>query len=598
MTRLRHAIVGAALVVAATIPLTQPAAASTGSDRLAGSTRVGTAVAISRRAFPSGSTAVYLARADNVSDALAAGALTDGPVLVVPSCDGVPQEVAAEITRLDPAEVFALGGTGAICDATLEAAAGDRSRDRLAGADRIATSAAIAEHAFPSGAIVVYVASATSAADAVAAGSLTDGPVLLVPATGAVPAAVSEAIATLDPTDVIALGGTAAVPASMLQAVADGRDASRIAGASRVETAIAISRHEFPDPIDGAVYLARSDVFADAIAAGGLTDGPVLLHPSCGDLSSAVATELARLHPNDVIALGGEGAVCSPVLAAAVATVDDAEPADCVYVADGATCVHDTEVPVVTDLAADDPELLAIVDGVRTGASQGLVGPDAVTIVAFDDRERLAEEYSERFGRTIEESRSDLANGEAVGGHGTIFFNTSLARERRGSNPSFLFKTALHEWFHVYQNFAAGDSFVLDDKAWLVEGAAEWFAWDVAARNGHADLSWYLGDVGVRHAIPNLVEAGLVLGDLESPEGFAGFQSSYEVAPFAIDRLMATSDIGAVLRDVWPAVGTGDTLSAIFPDVFGMTLTEFYADVDPHLRSMTVSGSEPTYRSS
>ena len=72
--------------------------------------------------------AVYLARADLVVDALAGGVLTDGPVLVVDSCGDFTtdrlQPVAREITRNAPDEVVALGGPQAICDATLEQAGG------------------------------------------------------------------------------------------------------------------------------------------------------------------------------------------------------------------------------------------------------------------------------------------------------------------------------------------------------------------------------------------------------------------------------------------------------------------------------------------
>jgi hypothetical protein len=46
---------------------------------LAGETRYNTAVAISAAAFPQGAAVVYLARGDAFPEALAAGALKDGP---------------------------------------------------------------------------------------------------------------------------------------------------------------------------------------------------------------------------------------------------------------------------------------------------------------------------------------------------------------------------------------------------------------------------------------------------------------------------------------------------------------------------------------
>lgn len=92
------------------------------TSRLAGDNRFETAVRITQRAFPQGAPVVYLARADNFPDALAGTSLTDGPVLLVPSCGTVPSVVLTEIRRLDPESVVALGGPAAICDAVLSAA--------------------------------------------------------------------------------------------------------------------------------------------------------------------------------------------------------------------------------------------------------------------------------------------------------------------------------------------------------------------------------------------------------------------------------------------------------------------------------------------
>ena len=91
----------------------------------------------------------------------------------------------------------------------------------------------------------------------------------------------------------------------------------RIAGPERIATAVAVSQSAFPDGA-AAAYLARADLFADALAAASLRDGPVLLVPSCGDLPPDVATELRRLDPERVAALGGTAAVCDAMLDQAV----------------------------------------------------------------------------------------------------------------------------------------------------------------------------------------------------------------------------------------------------------------------------------------
>lgn len=93
------------------------------SGRMGGASRMHTAVAISQERFREGSEMVFLARADEPADAVAGGVLIDGPILLVPSCAGVPTVVAEEIARLDPDQVIALGGSAAVCEATLAEAA-------------------------------------------------------------------------------------------------------------------------------------------------------------------------------------------------------------------------------------------------------------------------------------------------------------------------------------------------------------------------------------------------------------------------------------------------------------------------------------------
>lgn len=87
----------------------------------------------------------------------------------------------------------------------------------------------------------------------------------------------------------------------------------RIAGASRVESAISASRSTFADDGAGAVVLARSDRFADALAATPLAvekDAPLLLSdPRL--LDDATLVEIIRVLPpaGTVYVLGGVGAL-------------------------------------------------------------------------------------------------------------------------------------------------------------------------------------------------------------------------------------------------------------------------------------------------
>lgn len=293
------------------------------TSRLAGADRYASAVEVSRWKYadPAAADVVYLARGDDFADALTAGTLTDGPVLLTRGgCQSVPSIVLSEVRRLAPDRVIALGGSEAVCEAALVEAAQGRPTGRIAGENRQETAALIAQRAFPGGAARVYLTRGTVGPDAVAAGSLRDGPTLLLSTTGTtVPAVTAATIEALAPAAVVALGGAAAVPEATLQLAADGRATSRLAGANRYETAIAIAQHAYPNRTSR-VYLGRGDGsnFVDAVASGMLTDGPVLLTPgTCERVPRSVAGFLQQHHPNAVVALGGPGALCDSTLSGA-----------------------------------------------------------------------------------------------------------------------------------------------------------------------------------------------------------------------------------------------------------------------------------------
>lgn len=299
--------------------------------RVSGADRLGTAAGISARAFAGGSRTMYLARQDVLVDALAAGALSDGPVLLVPTAGTLPQVVATEIARLRPSEIIALGGTSAVSDDMLAQAAvaagsvaGAVTTGRVAGTDRVTTAIAIAKRAFPKGANTVYVANGMGAdgqgsPDAVAGGSLQAGPVLLLDFSPAGMAAVQAAITALNAGRVVALGGPGAVSDEALAQVAGKLSTARLQGADRYGTAAAIGAEALRTGTPArSFYLARGDIFADAVAAGSLQDGPVLLVASCAGLTTEVTELLKAQRPAEVVALGGESAVCTATVTSAV----------------------------------------------------------------------------------------------------------------------------------------------------------------------------------------------------------------------------------------------------------------------------------------
>lgn len=112
---------------------------------------------------------------------------------------------------------------------------------------------------------------------------------------------------------------------SITVVVGDAGAVTRAAGADRILTAVEVSRSHWPEgkspsrdattPAASDAVLARSDLFADALAAGPLAaalDAPLLLTTS-DQLPDVVREELARLGVARVTLLGGTGAIAAGV---------------------------------------------------------------------------------------------------------------------------------------------------------------------------------------------------------------------------------------------------------------------------------------------
>jgi hypothetical protein len=102
---------------------------------------------------PASVSVAYVSTGLNFPDALGGGpvaALHDGPVLLVKT-DSIPAATATELTRLAPEKIVILGGTGVISTGVEAALAAYTAGtvERLAGADRYETAAAISEANFP-----------------------------------------------------------------------------------------------------------------------------------------------------------------------------------------------------------------------------------------------------------------------------------------------------------------------------------------------------------------------------------------------------------------------------------------------------------------
>ena len=193
---------------------------------------------------------------------------------------------------------------------------------RLGGADRYATAAAVSEAHFGPGVPVVHIATGSNFPDALAGGpaaARAGGPILLV-TRDAVPQATAAELARLAPGRIVVLGGPGAVGdgvVAALDAYDTGGGVTRIGGEDRFATAAAVSAATFAPGVPMA-FVATGATFPDALVGGiaaARMGGPVLLTRRDA-LPAATEAELRRLAPGQIIVLGGTGAVGDAVAAA------------------------------------------------------------------------------------------------------------------------------------------------------------------------------------------------------------------------------------------------------------------------------------------
>lgn len=129
------------------------------------------------------------------------------------------------------------------------------------------------------------------------------------------PALVTSALLALGAGAATAAPVTAGATAS--QSAATAFTTSRLSGANRYATSVAISKANFAAPQEH-VVVASGLNFPDALGAGpfaALVGAPLLLVPTTGTLPTVVAAELDRLKPMDVIVVGGPSSVSSSMVA-------------------------------------------------------------------------------------------------------------------------------------------------------------------------------------------------------------------------------------------------------------------------------------------
>lgn len=347
------AALAASVSLAGLTTVASPAgAAPAETDRIAGTTRYGTAAEVATRAFPTGADTVVVTTGEKIPDALSANPIAganDAPILLVQQ-SAVPAETQAAMTELDPSNVIIVGGTEAV-SAAVEAAieAQGATVTREAGDDRFATAAEVARAVGDAPAVdadgagsqtamptVALANGLTGLADAVSASPMLhqEEVPLLLTSGNTLNADAAAAIDELGATQVLVLGGTAVIPASVIDELEEmGLNVEVLAGGTRFETATAIADFEVDFlGFDAArTFLASGFSLVDALAGGpvaSVENGPIVLVTET-DVPAGTAAWITEnaADIDEVVAIGGTAVINDSVLTEASELADEAEGA-------------------------------------------------------------------------------------------------------------------------------------------------------------------------------------------------------------------------------------------------------------------------------
>ena len=284
-------------------------------DRISGTDRIHTAIEIAKEAFPTGADTVIVARADSYPDALAGAPLAyrmQAPIILT-----FPHLLSLEayeaIVQLSPENIIILGGIEAVSETVEYQLSNLGYVSRIAGTNRYATAAAIADTIGNRGEAVVVNSANFPDAIAAAAHAANQGKPILLTHTNALVHETEEVLRRLSVTDTQVIGGTGVISLGVYNRLIH---PVRISGADRFATSAEVIK---ANPTAGSVLCVATGLnFPDALTGGVLAttnSSNILLIPKAGP--TPIQTEfLQTLSGIKILALGGEGAVSTEVLEA------------------------------------------------------------------------------------------------------------------------------------------------------------------------------------------------------------------------------------------------------------------------------------------
>lgn len=290
-------------------------------EKLYGATEYDTAVAVSKKGWPSGSNKVVIVNGDIIADGIAATPLAstyDAPILIVKK-DTLPQVINEELKRLNPEEVIVIGGTSTINNSVYNSIASSTNAkmSRIWGNDRNETSLKIAQEIDKNHDVnKVFIANGFKGdidALTIAAKAGEDKQPIILTDKSIIPTDTYNWMKTESLTNAYFIGGPDTLDTEIIHKMADiAKPTSgsiyhnRIYGADRHETNAKVMEKFYTQSTLEAVLVARSDKLSDALVAGPLAaklNSPILINPT-NKLSSYHEDNLTQKSANIIYKIG------------------------------------------------------------------------------------------------------------------------------------------------------------------------------------------------------------------------------------------------------------------------------------------------------
>lgn len=288
------------------------------TTRISGKNRQQTAVEVSKRLYKQADT-IILTSSSEMIDSLTSsplGIALNAPTLFVEK-DTILQEVQAEINRLQPKKVIIAGGNNVVSEKVVkQIEAMGVEVERTAGKDRFQTAVKLGEQIRRNSTnkTDVILANGYNLIDALTAGSLAakmNIPILLT-GDSSLNSITEKAIKEWGIKNAIVVGGDRQVSDAVISKLQnDGLSVERIAGKTRVETALKLAERVNPNPEK--VIFANGRTYADALIASYLSveeNAPIVLIDK-ENVPVSVKEYLRDNKIKDSIILGGTSSIAN-----------------------------------------------------------------------------------------------------------------------------------------------------------------------------------------------------------------------------------------------------------------------------------------------